>query len=157
MSWWEDIGLGIKVPRAASILPQTVGTPGTPYYTVAGGYVLVTGLLGIFTVAVGGAVNATWCHNPDDGVDTDLCVATALAGAVAAGYIMSVSGVATAGMLPLAGSIAQLMGGAAGGGAPGVALGPGDLGVFTNASTTGNWRWLLWYKPLDVGATVVAV
>jgi len=154
MAWWEV--KSIKVDRPASILPQSVGTPGTAYFTVVGGYVLITGLLGIFTVAVGGAVNGTWCHNPDDGVDTDLCIATALAGAVAAGYMMSVSGVVTEGMLPLAGSIAQLMGGAVGGGAPGVALGPGDLGVFTNANETGNWRWILWYKAIDQGATVVA-
>jgi len=154
MAWWED--KPIQVDRAASILPQTVGTPGTAYFTIAGGYVQVVGLLGIFTVACGGAVNATWCHNPTEGVDTDLCAATALAGAIAAGYVMSVSGVVGDGMLPLAGSMAQIMAGVLGGQSP-MALGPGDMGVFTGASTTGNWRWVLWYIPIDQGATVVAV
>ena len=149
--------LGVQVDRAASIIPQTVATPGTPYFTVATGYVLVTGLVGIFTVAAGGACNATWCQNPDAGVDTDFCAATALAGAVAAGYIMTVSGIVTETMLPLAGSVAQLMGGASSGGSPGLVFGPGDLGVFTSANITGNWRWTLWYVPIDAGATVVAV
>jgi len=154
MAWWEN--KSIKVDRPASILPQTVATPGTAYFTVVGGYVMVTGLLGIFTVAVGGgAVDATWCHNPDAGVDTDLCLATALAGAVAAGYMLSVSGVVGDGMLPLAGSMAQIMAGVLGGQSP-MALGPGDMGVFTGASRTGNWRWICWYKPIDQGATVIA-
>jgi hypothetical protein len=148
--------LGIQVNRAASVLPQTVLTPGTAYYRVATGFVMVTGLLGVFTDAVGGAVNATWCYNPTSGVDTDFCAATALAGAVAEGYIMTVSGVVTETMLPLAGSAAQLMGGIVGG-TKGLVFGPGDLGVFTNASTTGNWKWYLWYIPIDSGATVVAV
>jgi len=147
--------LGVQVDRAASIIPQTVGTPGTPYFTVATGYVLVTGLLGIFTVAAGGACNATWCHNPDAGADTDFCAATALAGAVAAGYIMTVSFVVTETMLPLAGSVAQLAGGITGG-CKGMVFGPGDLGVFTSASVTGNWTWHLWYIPLT-GGVVTAV
>ena len=148
--------LGIQVDRAASILPQTVATPGTAYFTVAGGYVLVTGLLGIFTVAVGAPCNATWCHNPDDGVDTDFCSVTALGGAVGLGYIMTVSFVVTESMLPLAGSMAQLAGGIVGGGGKGGVFGPGDLGVFTSASTTGNWTWHLWYIPLFAGAVVIA-
>lgn len=146
--------LGIQIARAASILPQTVVTPGTTYFTVATGHVLVKGLLGIFTVAAGGAVNATWCHNPTTGTDTDICAATAL-GAAVEGDIMTVSGVATETMLPLHGGAAQLMGGIVGG-SNGFVIGPGTLGVFTNASTTGNWRWILWYIPLETGATVVA-
>jgi len=69
---------------------------------------------------------------------------------------MTVSGIVTETMLPLAGSVAQLFGGASGGGGRGFVVGPGDLGVFTNANITGNWRWILFYKPIDQGATVVA-
>ena len=156
MSWWEQMGLGIQVDRAASILPQTVGTPGTEYFTIAGGKVLLTGLLGTFTVAVGGAVNATWCLNPTAGVDTDICAVTALGGVVLAGSLMTVSGVVTESMIPLHGCAAQLMGGIVGGGGRGLVLVPGALGVFTDASETGNWEWILWYMPIDAGATVVA-
>lgn len=153
----RKLQLGRMVPRAASVLPQTVATPGTAYFHVYGGLVLVTGLVGEWTVACGGAVNATWCLNPDAGVDTDICAATALAGAVAAGYIMTVSFVVTEGMLPLAGSAAQLAGGVVGGGGKGMVCVPGDLGVFTNASVTGNWEWKLFYVPIDDGAYVRAV
>ncbi|KKN14267.1 hypothetical protein LCGC14_0997780 [marine sediment metagenome] len=154
MAWWDQMGLGIQVDRPASIIPQTVGTPGTEYYTIAGGLVLITGLVGLFTVVPGGAVNAQWCHNPDTGTDTDVCIATALAGA-AEGDLMSISGIAAAGMLPLGGSVAQLMGGVAGTN-KGLVLDSGALGVFTSASQTGNWRWVLWYMPIENGATVVA-
>ena len=68
---------------------------------------------------------------------------------------MSVSGVVTEGMLPLAGSLAQLMGGVSGG-QKGVVMKPGALGVFTDASETGNWSWQLWYLPLVDGASVIA-
>ena len=129
-------------------------TPGTEYYTIAGGLVLITGLVGIFTTVPGGAVNGTWCHNPTLGTDTDVCIATALGGA-AEGDVMSVSGIAGAGMLPLGGSVAQLMGGVAGG-CKGLVLDTGGIGVFTGDSQTGNWRWVLWYMPITPGATVVA-
>ncbi|KKN14266.1 hypothetical protein LCGC14_0997770 [marine sediment metagenome] len=152
--WWEQVGLGIQVDRAVSIIPQTVVTPGTVYFTVAGGLVLITGIMGQFTVVAGGAVNATWTFNPTTGTDTDVCAATALAGA-GVGDIMTVSGIATEGMLPVAGSVAQLMGGIAGS-CRGLVMPSGALGVFTNASETGNWIWKLWYMPIDNGATVVA-
>jgi len=153
----RKLQLGRLCPRAASVLPQTVATPGTPYFHIYGGLVLMTGLVGEFTVAVGGAVNATWCHNPTVGVDTDICAATALGGVILAGALMTVSGVATEGMLPLYGHAAQLAGGASGGGGRGVVLQIGDLGVFTSASQTGNWKWYMFYVPIDDGAYVRAV
>jgi len=153
MAWWRKMGLGIQVDRPTSILPQGVGTPGTEYYTIAGGLVLITGLVGLFT-SDPAAVNATWCHNPAVGRDTNVCIATALGGADV-GDVMSISGIAGAGMLPLAGSVAQLMGGVAGT-CKGLVLDSGALGVFTDGSVAGDWRWVLWYMPITPGATVVA-
>ena len=152
--WWEQMGLGIQVDRPVSIIPQSVATPGTAYFAVAGGLVLITGLVGQITVVLGGAVGGTWCFDPTTGTDTDVCAVTALAGA-GAGDLMSVSGIATESMLPLAGSVAQLMGGIAGS-CKGLVVPAGNLGVFTDASQTGNWIWTLWYMPIDNGATVVA-
>lgn len=153
MAWWDQMGLGIQVDRPTSILPQTVGTPGTEYFTIAGGLVLITGLVGLFT-SNPAAVNGTWCHNPDTGRDSDVCSITALGGADE-GDVMSISGVASESMLPLAGSVAQLMGGIAGT-CKGLVLGSGALGVFTDGSAAGDWRWVLWYMPISPGATVVA-
>lgn len=152
--WWEQMGLGIQVDRPASIIPQTVVTPGTEYFTVAGGLVLVTGLVGIMTVGLGNPCNGTWCFNPTVGTDTDVCGVTVLGG-LQAGDILTVSGIATEGMLPVADTVAQLMGGATGS-CRGLVMPPGALGVFTSASEDGNWRWILWYVPIDNGATVVA-
>lgn len=148
------MGLGIQVNRPASVIPQTVATPGTEYFTVAGGLVLVTGLVGIMTVALGGAVNGQWCFEPTTGTRTDVTGATVLTG-LQEGDILTVSGIATEGMLPVADTVAQLMGGIAGS-CRGLVLPPGALGVFTDASEDGNWIWILWYMPIDNGATVVA-
>lgn len=147
--------LGVQVDRLVSIIPQTVVTPGTPYFRVAGGLVVVTGLVGYCTVILGGVCNATWCFNPTLGLDTNFCAATAI-GALDAGDVISVSGVVTETMLPVHGTVAQLMGGIVGG-TKGLVFPAGDLGVFTSASQTGNWQWYLWYIPIDAGATVIAV
>jgi len=152
--WWEQMGLGIQVNRPVSIIPQTVVAPGTEYFTVAGGLVLVTGLVGIMTAPLSGAVNGQWCFEPTTGTRTNVTGATVLGG-LQQGDILTVSGIATEGMLPVAGTVAQLMGGVTGS-CRGLVLPPGALGVFTDASRGGNWIWILWYMPIDTGATVVA-
>ena len=48
--------LGIQVSTATVVIPQTVVSPGTVYFTIAGGLVLITGIIGVFTVSVGSAI-----------------------------------------------------------------------------------------------------
>jgi len=146
--------LGVQIDRAASILPQTVVLPGTPYFTVAGGRVLVTGLVGEIVVAnVGGAVNANWYFAPTVGTGGNICAATALA-ALVIGNLLSITGLLTDAMLPAAPASLVPMLTVAG---KGLIMPAGNLGVITNASVTGQWIWSLWYIPVDAGATVVAV
>lgn len=148
--------LGVQVDRAASILPQTVGSPGTPYFTVAGGKVLVKGLVGEIVVAnVGGVVSANWFFAPSGAIGTgaNLCAATVLTTWVI-GDILTLSGLLTDAMLPAVHASSAPMLTVAG---QGIVLMPGAMGVITTASFAGQWRWVLWYIPIDAGATVVAV
>jgi hypothetical protein len=148
--------LGRQVNRAASIIPQTVVSPGTPYFSITGGVVLITGLVGVFTADVGGAVNANWFHNATVGTDANICAATALA-TFDTGDILVVTGLLTDAMLPAAHASSTHFGGATALGLRGFVVTTGALGVITDASQTGNWRWMLWYIPLDDGAIVAAV
>ena len=147
--------LGVQVDRPASVLPQTVVSPGTPYFTVAGGKVLITGLVGeIVTANVGGVVNANWFHNAAVGTDVNICAATAL-GALVIGDILVVTGLLTDAMLPAAHASSAHFGGATALGVKGFIVTAGALGVITNASVAGEWIWTLWYIPLTAGALVV--
>ena len=146
--------LGIQINRAASVLPQTVVSPGTPYFTIAGGKVLITGLVGEIVVAnVGGAVNANWFHDATVGTDANICAVTALATWVI-GDILTITGLLTDAMQPAAHASSGVMMVTGG---KGFILTAGNLGVITNASVAGQWTWTLWYIPLDAGATIVAV
>lgn len=149
----RKLQLGRMCPRAASILPQTVATPGTPYYRIYGGKILLTGLIGEMTVGVGGAVNAHWEHDPTTGATAAISAAKAMAAWVA-GDILSIDGLLTNVMTPTAHAGAAVMLSLAG---KGIILTIGDLGVVTSASQTGNWSWQLFYVPIDDGAYVRAV
>jgi len=148
--------LGNMVPRAASLLPQTIVSPGTPYYTIYGGKVLVTGLVGEIVVAnVGGACSASWFHAPSGAIGTGalLCAATVITTWVV-GDILSLTGLLTAGMSPTAHASSGVMLEVAG---KGLLLMPGNLGVITTTGVAGQWEWQLTYIPIDDGAYVRAV
>jgi len=150
MAWWDDLDLGVRVDRPAEALAIT-GTPGDPYFTIAGGMVLLTGLIGIITAAPGGAQTISFELAPTivAGADVVLCTPTAITTATL-GDVVTISGDPTDALINghLASNLMMED-------APnGVALAPGILGLVATAAI-GTMRWVLWYKPADVGATVV--
>ncbi|MBA7549595.1 hypothetical protein ES705_42085 [subsurface metagenome] len=150
MAWWDDLDLGIKVDRPAAAMANQA-TPGTPYFTIAGGVVLLTGLIGIITVAPGGAQTISFELDPTvvAGADVVLCTPTAITTATL-GDVITISG--APGDALINGHLASnLMMESA---PNGVALAPGVLGLVGTADQ-GTARWVLWYKPADTGATVV--
>lgn len=150
MAWWDGLDLGVMVERPAEAL-QIVGTPGDPYFTIAGGVVLLTGLIGIVTVAPGGAQTVSFELDPDvvAGADTVLCTPTNITAATLTD-IITISG--DPGDALINGHLASnLMFEDA---PNGVALAPGILGCVATAAI-GTIRWVLWYKPVDIGATIV--
>jgi len=148
--------LGTPVPRAAAADPQNVWLP---LFTVAGGHVLMTSLLGVRTVIqAGGVSNMQFRHSVGP---TVLCaVGIITANAVATLYNIT-GNVADALQIGAAG--VPIRGGLAGGllatgiNMLGFVLGAGTLDVtMTAAAGTGSTRYILHYIPLDLGAVVTA-
>lgn len=144
----RQILLGTKVDRAAALLPQTATGS---LFTITGGRILVTGLVGEVTVATGavattGAITST----PTVGTAVTLASATAITSKEVGSLIT----------LPLTGGTALVVNNAGGSGQlPGHApyvVPAGALGLTTSASDTGQIKWSLTYVPLDNAATVVA-
>lgn len=142
--------LGAKVSRATAVT-GLAGAAGT-IFTIAGGRVVITGLVGELTIATGAtASNGSIQVVPTSGttvviatatsvaskeVGTKLCLPTSFGGALS---------VQTAGAGPLPSGYY-------------VVAATGSVQMVTSADPTGgaSAKWDLLYVPLDDGATVVA-
>lgn len=140
--------LGFRVDRALATLPATAQTP---YFTVSGGKVLVTGMLGVVTTAVqaqattiqliatpttGTAVNISNATGDLNGkeIGSTIALATTLGGTLVVGN----NG---ANVFPIGNYFV---------------VSAGTIDFKTGATSTGATRWVLSYIPLDAGAKVVA-
>ena len=143
--------LGYQVNRNAAALAITA-TPGLPYFTVAGGLVLITGLLGVCTVACGGANTLSFELNPTDaaGANTALSLAVDLGTAMVAQDVCTLVG--APGTALLGGHVELNVMGLTQG--QGLVVNSGVIGLVATAAV-GTYRWILWYIPIDTGATVV--
>lgn len=137
---------GNKVDRATATLPQT--TTGS-LFTVAGGRVLLTGIVGEVTVAVQNQANNT------------KLVATPTVGAVndLSGTV-DIANLAVGGLLGATGLAGDALVKSTGGGVSNlrnpIIVAIGAIGLSCAASNTGSVKWSLTYVPLDNGASVVA-
>lgn len=142
----RSLVLGEAVTRAAALLPATTQAP---IFTVSGGKVLVTSLIGEVVVVMPATTNTTKVTgNPTSGTDVDWCTATSTASAeVGATFSLGASALA----------VKNAGGGSLGSIAPGyiAQVGTIDL-VTTGTAATGTVKWVLTYIPIDDGATVVA-
>lgn len=145
-----DMVKGTKVSRAAADVFD--GTQ-TPLFTIAGGRVLVLGLIGEVSVAAidAGASNTSFVTNPTVGTDAAMCAVLDI-NADEAGSIYSITGIVTE----------ALKGGSGGGGQYArspfiVPEGTIDLLSAADVGTGGALgAFDTWYIPLDTGATLVA-
>lgn len=146
-AWWTKIGLlGEKVERAA-VVPATESL-----FTISGGRILVTSIVGELTAACdGNATSSKLQGNPTSGTTRDLCTAVNIAN-YAIGDLIGISGVAADALLPpaTAGSIEGMT-------VP-VVLQEGtlDLNLAAGGQITGRVKWTMRYIALDPGASVVA-
>jgi len=135
--------LGIQVDRLAANHDNATVT----YFTIAGGKVLITGLVGKITVESGANV-CSWQHDPD----AALAGTTALCGGLdinpaLLGDLLGITGV-PAGNMTYGGAVEMFT-------VDGIVLTIGVL-QFIAAAADGASSWTLWYLPIDAGATVVA-
>jgi hypothetical protein len=141
--------LGIRVDRATAGLPQSATGS---IFTVTGGRIVVTSLVGEVTTAIGAtATTLTVVSTPAVGSATTIAAASAITSSTVGSWLT----------LPatLGGALVVTP-------APGAAALPAsDLGILvpvgaiqitTSASDTGSVKWSMTYVPFDDGVTVVA-
>ena len=143
------IQLGTRVDRATATLPQT--TDGA-LFTITGGRVLLTAIIGEVTTVIETQANNTKLKlNPSaTGADQDLCAVLDIS-ADPVGELYTISGtVGDAMRSDLLIGLNSLSG------AGGLILSEGDIELDCAASNTGSVAWSLWYLALDVGASIAA-
>jgi hypothetical protein len=153
---------GVIVTGAAKTIPQTATQT---IFTVSGGRILLTSLIGQVTTVIGATVTTLSVGvTPSGGAlaAAALCTASAITSAVVGSFVAvqltitnalivsGASGVLQAGSSAGSGLGDDIMDG-------GIAIvSAGVINVTTSASTTGAIAWAMTYVPWDTGAAVVA-
>lgn len=146
-----DVALGLRVDRDAEQL-SIVATPGDPFFDVHG-LCLVTALIGVCTVAGGGANNIFFRFNPDGAAATaDLTATADLGTASVEGGVHVMVGAPASGLS--AASIGNAVAGVTMG--MGLVVYEGVIGLVADAAL-GTYRWHLWYLPLEDGSYVEVI
>jgi hypothetical protein len=142
----RQIQYGIKVERATAVLPATAYGA---LFTVSGGRILVTGLVGEVTVVCSGtATNLKVTATPTTGTAVDVAANVAVT-SKEVGTLIGITGLfSDAAVASNAGATVMPRNG--------VVVPIGTLGITTSATNTGSVKWTLLYVALDDAATVVA-
>ncbi|MFI6251510.1 hypothetical protein [Streptomyces sp. NPDC051016] len=138
----RTINFGTRIEKSTGTLTSAT----LPLFTIAGGLVAVTNLVGRVTTAVTVANSYKLQHNPTAGTTVDLCAATDIGTTdTALGEILVVNGAKATGLV--VGALA----------APNYPI-VMDVGQIehVSAGTDGVILWALTYVPLENGASVVA-
>ncbi len=145
--WLGRRGLGQTTERATAVL--TLAT--VALFTVSGGRILVTQILGEITTVINGVATVISLQaDPTTGTTRAICADLDI-NAFAAGDILGITGINTDAMLPPASS------GVIEGQTMGVIVQEGTIDVISAVATTpGSIKWTLKWIPIDEGAAVVA-
>lgn len=143
---YVGLKFGFRVARAAG---NTAQTGVIPIFTIAGGRVVVLGIVGQVTTILEAAANAVkLIANPTTGTDVDLC-ATVETNGKEAGTLLGITGTFATALVAANAGATVLQ-------ATAIVVNVGTIDQSSAASRTGQIAWTLWYLPLDEGATVVA-
>lgn len=138
--------LGNKVDRATATLPQTAAAA---IFTIAGGRVLLTHIVGEVTTAIQNQANNTkLTANPTTGTSVDMCAVLSIANDEV-GCLYSITGVPADAMIGTNAGLVPDM-------AKSLILPIGTIDLDCAASNTGSVKWTAFYVPLDDGATITA-
>lgn len=146
------ITYGLAVPRATATLPATAAQN---IYTISGGRVLMTGLLGeVTTIIQAQATTVKFTSTPTTGSAVDLTAATGDINALEVGGFITLVPALT--VTPFAAAIQKQNAGATVLQGLSIVLPIGSLSYTTGATSTGSIKWLMTYIPLDDNASVAA-
>jgi hypothetical protein len=137
---------GLRVSRATAALPQTTQSA---LFTVTGGRILLTSIVGQVTTVIQTQANATkLVSNPTTGTDVDLC-ATLDITADQVGCLYGITGTLATAMVGANAGATVVQTNA-------LVIPVGTIDLSCAASNTGSVSWTLTYVPLDDGASVSA-
>lgn len=145
------ITYGVKVSRATATLPQS--TAGT-LFTVTGGRVILTSILGEVTTVIQTQANATKLQSvPTTGTTVDLSATKDITALEVGGFLSLTPDLDAT---PFSVALQQQNAGATTLPALGIVIPVGAIKLNCAASNTGSIKWDLTYIPLDDGASVAA-
>lgn len=139
-----DLKLGLRVDRAAAAHAAAV----TAYFTIAGGPVLLTALVGTVTVEAVGITNFHWETLPTNGAVSPVSALLDVDPAIV-GSLLTITGVGSTAMTYNASATGLAMM------TTRVVLPIGALNAEISAAS-GSTSWSLFYIPLDEASYVVA-
>jgi hypothetical protein len=133
---------GFRVDRASATLPASTSTA---YFTIAGGRVLILGIVGeVTTIIQAQACNLKLISTPTTGSAVDICA------------VLDVNGKEAGCLFGITGTFATaLVGSNAGAGvmcATPVVAPIGSIKLSASATNTGATKWSIYWVPLDDGA-----
>ena len=138
--------LGTRVDRATATLPQTTQAA---LFTVAGGRILLTSIVGeVTTIIQTQANNTKLVANPTTGTDVDICAVLSIT-AKEVGCLFGITGLFSDALVGANAGATVLPRNP-------VVLPVGTLDLSCAASNTGSVKWSITYVPFDAGASVVA-
>lgn len=151
MSVWIDPANTLLITQGIKVSRTTENPADKDIFSIDGGRILLVGLLGEVTTAIGGgSEDIELDFDPDNGEATVALCTTTLIDAFAVGsYVTLAAAVGSA----LTTGVQTI---AVGPSVPWV-LGAGDIVLDETGTEVGSIAWTLWYVPLDAGATVTAV
>lgn len=146
--WLGERALGRTVERATAV----IANGNTNIFTVAGGRVLVTQIVGEVTIVFQGiALTVRLQSVPTAGTTRDICLGTDIQ-SFAVGDLVGITGIPTDALIPAAG----VSSGTIPAQTQSVVVKSGVIRIVAaTAGNTGSMRWTLKYVALDAGATVV--
>lgn len=136
--------LGTRAAKSTGTLAATT----IPLFTVAGGKVLITSIVGEVTTAITVANSYKLQHNPTTGAAKDLCAATDIGTTdTPAGNLLGFQGLTGDSILTGPGAVPTIK--------QPLVLNTGQI-ESVSAGTDGVISWVVTWVPLDDGATLVA-
>lgn len=137
---------GLRVSRATAALPQTTQSA---LFTVTGGRILLTSIVGQVTTVIQTQANATkLVSNPTTGTDVDLCGTLDIT-ADQVGCLYGITGTLATAMVGANAGATVVQTNA-------LVIPVGTIDLSCAASSTGSVSWVITYVPLDDGASVSA-
>jgi len=150
--WIRDLWLGRRLlGQTTERVTETLIADTHDIFTITGGRILVTQILGQFTIACATASSIQLIANPAVllGTTRDMC-ALLLVNGFQVGDLLGITGVNTDPMIPPAPS------GVVEGQTMGVIVQIGAIELLCNLIGPGSIRWTLKWMPIDSGAAVAA-